>query len=75
MLRARIETVIALVAAVLTVAAVLWPTWIESSSGLEPDGGSGEAEWWLAIVFAAVAAGSALLARRDFRRAAADQAG
>ena len=75
MLRARIELAIACVATVLTGAAVLWPAWIESLSGLEPDGGSGEAEWWLAIVFAAVAAGSALLARRDYRHAATGESG
>jgi hypothetical protein len=71
MLRARIETAVAMAAAVLTMAAVLRPTWIESLSGLEPDGGNSGAEWWLAIVFAAVALLSAVFARQDYRRSKA----
>jgi hypothetical protein len=69
MLRARIEAGLATIAATLTILTVLWPTWIESLTGLEPDGGNGEAEWWLAFAFAAIAALSVLLARRDYRSA------
>jgi hypothetical protein len=67
MLKARIETVLAVVAGVLAVATLIWPTWIESLFGFEPDGGSGEAEWWIVVVFAVVAVAAGLLARRDYR--------
>lgn len=69
MMRSRIEVALAIIAGVLTVVSVIWPTWIESLSGMSPDGGTGEAERWVALVFAAAALGFLLLARRD-RRAA-----
>ena len=69
MLRARVEAGLAILATILAVVTLVWPTWIESVSGLEPDGGTGEAEWWLAFVFAALAAALTLLARRDYRLA------
>jgi hypothetical protein len=67
MLRARLELAAAVVSAVLAVATFIWPTWIESLSGLEPDGGSGESEWWVALIFAAVSLALIILARRDRR--------
>lgn len=69
MLKARIETVLAVVAGTLAVVTLIWPTWIESLFGVTPDAGSGEAEWWVVVVFAVVAVASALLARRDYRSA------
>ena len=67
MLKARIETVLAVVAATLAVVTLIWPTWIESLFRVEPDAGSGEAEWWIVAVLAVVAVASAVLARRDYR--------
>jgi len=52
---------------VLAVVTMLWPTWIESITGLEPDAGSGVAEWVGVVVFAVAAVGAAALARRDYR--------
>jgi hypothetical protein len=69
MLKARIETALAVVAGALAVVTLFWPTWIETLFGVEPDGGSGEAEWWIVAVLALVAAASGLLARRDFAAA------
>jgi hypothetical protein len=69
MLKARIETGLAVVAGVLAVATIIWPTWIETLFGVEPDGGSGEAEWWIVAVFALVGVMSGLLARRDYMAA------
>lgn len=71
MFRARVEAVLAGIAAVLTVVTLVWPTWIESLSGLEPDGGTGETERWLAAVFAVAALVLALLSWRDGRRLSA----
>jgi hypothetical protein len=67
MWRARVETTMAGIAAVLTVVTFIWPTWIESLTGLEPDGGTGETEWWLALIFAVAALALSLMARRDRR--------
>jgi hypothetical protein len=69
MLRARIETTLAIVTGVLAVLTLVWPTWIEALFGAEPDAGSGVAEWWVVLVLAAVAVGSGLLAHRDYRAA------
>lgn len=77
MLRARIEAVLAVVAGGLAVATLIWPTWIETLFFFEPDSGSGEAEWWIVILMALLAAALGLLARRDHRvgrRLAADDA-
>jgi len=67
MLKARIETCLAVVAGTLAVATLFWPTWIETLFGVEPDGGSGEAEWLIVAVLALVAVMLGLLARRHYR--------
>ena len=43
--RWRVEAVTAALFAVITVVTVLWPDWIEGLTTLEPDAGSGSAEW------------------------------
>jgi hypothetical protein len=55
--------------AILTVVTLFWPRWIESLTGLEPDAGSGDAEWGIVILFAVLALAAGLLARRDYRLA------
>jgi len=67
MLRARIEIALAALLAVATIATAIWPTWIEGLFGLEPDGGSGETEWWIVAVLAVATIATAALARRDLR--------
>ncbi len=71
MAKAYLQAALGGVAAVLAVATAVWPRWVESVSGLSPDAGSGEAEWWLVALFAAPALGLLLLARRSFGRVAA----
>jgi hypothetical protein len=39
-------------ASVLLAVALLWPHWIESLIGFDPDGGSGSSELTIAILFA-----------------------
>ena len=68
MIRARIELGMAAVFAVLTVVTLVWPTWIESLTGLEPDRGSGEAEWWIVVVCGLATIGPGLLGGRDYLR-------
>lgn len=67
MLKARIETSFAVVAGVLAAVTLIWPTWIETLFGVEPDAGSGAAEWLIVVVLALVAVTSGLFARRDYR--------
>jgi hypothetical protein len=69
MLKSRIETGLAVVAGALAVVTLFWPTWIETLFGVEPDAGSGEAEWWVVAVLGLVAVMSGILARRDYRAA------
>jgi len=67
MLRVRLETILAVLLAVLSVATLLWPTWIELLTGATPDLGSGHAEWGLLLVFAVSTAAVAALAAHDHR--------
>jgi hypothetical protein len=69
MLKARIETALAVVAAALAVVTFIWPMWIEAVFSVDPDGGDGTTEWWVVGLFALVAVTTAMLARRDYRRA------
>jgi hypothetical protein len=70
--RLRIEVVLAVISAALCVLTLVIPEWIEKLTGLEPDSGSGALEWIIAGVFLVAAVVSAVLARRDYRRLAAD---
>jgi hypothetical protein len=69
MLRARIETALAVLFTLASIATAIWPTWIETLTRLEPDGGSGETEWQIVIALGAAALVAAVLARRDYRLA------
>jgi ABC-type thiamin/hydroxymethylpyrimidine transport system permease subunit len=71
--RLRIEVVLAVISAALCVLTLVFPEWIEELTGLEPDAGSGALEWAIAGVFLIAAVVSTLLARRDYRRLAADK--
>ncbi len=64
----QIEIVLAVVCAVLTVAALVAPTWIESLFEKSPDNGSGSAERLLALVWLAGTALFGWLARRERAR-------
>jgi hypothetical protein len=46
------STILAVASALLAVLTVVWQTWIEGGTGLEPDGGSGALEWLVVVVFA-----------------------
>jgi hypothetical protein len=70
--RLRIEVVLAAISAALCVLTLVFPEWIEELTGLQPDAGSGALEWGIAGVFLVAAVVSAVLARRDYRRLAAN---
>ena len=52
--RVMVESLLAALSAAALVLTSLWPQWIEGLFGLEPDGGSGETEWGLALGLAAL---------------------
>lgn len=64
-----ISSLSAVLATLLFAATLINRSWIESLFGVEPDGGSGEAEWLLVAVFAAIAVGAGFVARREWRSA------
>jgi len=78
MLKVRIEAGLSALSAALSVVTLMWPAWLEAVLPVDPDGGSGEAEWVVVMTLAVVAVGSALLARRHWltarRRATAGPA-
>jgi hypothetical protein len=67
MLRARIEIVLSALLGTATIVTAVWPTWIEGLVGFDPDGGSGETEWWIVAVLAVISVAAAALAHRDLR--------
>ena len=72
-MKARFWTEVALggTSLVLAVASLIRPDWIELVFGVEPDGGSGEAEWLITVLFLFAAIVSFALARVEWRRARA----
>jgi hypothetical protein len=66
MLRARLEFAIGVIFAGAALSTLIWPTWIERLTGLEPDAGTGEAEWLLVVAFGVAALASAMLSRRHY---------
>jgi len=69
--QARLQLIFTVIFLVLTIAAVVFPVWIEEVSGLSPDGGSGEAEMLLAIPFGLASIVLGIMTFRSRRRAAA----
>ena len=63
--RMRVEAVVALVGAVLAIAALIDPQWIERLFDGSPDHGSGVMEWALPLVLFSIAAVAGLAALRD----------
>jgi len=57
------ELILAAAAAVLAVATAIHPDWIEELTGLDPDAGSGSAEWAVTLVLALAAVALAIGAR------------
>jgi hypothetical protein len=69
MVRARIELGLSAVFAMLTAATFIWPTWIESLTGLEPDAGTGETEWWIVVLLGLVTIVFGVIGAREYRLA------
>jgi hypothetical protein len=65
--RLRLEIGLAALSALLFVATVAWPEWIEMIFGVDPDHGDGSLEWLIMGVTALCAIGASLRARADWR--------
>jgi hypothetical protein len=63
-----IEAGLGTAGAILFLATLLVPAWIEAVFRVDPDGGSGALEWLIAAAFAATAVVLALGARHELRR-------
>jgi hypothetical protein len=66
-----IETAAATVGLVLAVLTLVLPSWLEVVFGIDPDHGSGSAEWILVGVATTVAVLASMAARRELHLAAA----
>lgn len=66
-LRARVEIALSALLAIATIVTAAWPSWIETVTGFDPDGGNGQAEWLIVAALAVVTLAAATLARRDLR--------
>jgi hypothetical protein len=63
-----IEVVVALLSGGLSLLTLVWRDWIEIVLHVDPDGGSGQAEWFIAGGLLAVALALSLAARLTWRR-------
>jgi hypothetical protein len=68
--RGRLQRIAAVISLGLFILAAVIPAWIEEFTGLDPDGGNGELEWLLAVVFGAVSLVLGVLYYRTRRRLA-----
>ncbi|MGW2377941.1 MULTISPECIES: ABC transporter permease [Kitasatospora] len=64
-----LETALGGLSGLLFLLTLVWPQWIEALLGVDPDAGSGAAEWLLVALTAAVTAACLLGARVEWRRA------
>jgi len=66
-LRVRIEIVLSALLGTATILTAVWPMWIESLFGFDPDGGNGNAEWWVVAVLAVATIAAVAVTRHDLR--------
>jgi len=65
-----VELAAGILSALMLVIASVWPQWIEAVFGVDPDGGTGEAEWGVAVGLCAFTLLMFVAARREWKRAA-----
>jgi len=64
----KFEAALSVVCAVLAVLTWFIPDWIERFFEASPDGGNGETEWGIVLIFAAASLMAGWAARREWRR-------
>jgi hypothetical protein len=67
------ESALALVSLAALAITLISKSWIETVTGLDPDGGSGAAEWAVVVALTAVTISTVVLARVELKRAAASR--
>jgi hypothetical protein len=60
------QAALAVVAGLILAATLVWPHWIELAFGVDPDRGTGMAEWMLAVSSGAVFAVATVLASYSY---------
>jgi hypothetical protein len=73
-LRMRIEVVLAVVFALIAIATIMDPQWIEQLLAFDPDSGSGGAEWLVTAAFGMASLVASVLAGRDWKELVAESA-
>lgn len=69
-LRFWIESVLAAASSALFAITLIWPQWLESAFGIDPDQGSGTLEWAIVAGAVALTLVCVVLARREWTRRA-----
>jgi hypothetical protein len=70
-----VESALTVLTFVLTIVTLISREWIEIVFGWDPDGGSGLLEWGIVVALAVATVGFGLLARAEWRHAAAESGG
>jgi hypothetical protein len=71
MVRAALQSVIALCAGSLGLVTVFWRDWVEILTGWDPDQHSGAVEWLIVAALLAISAVAGVAARRSWKALAA----
>jgi hypothetical protein len=64
-----LESVLGSITGAVAVITLFWQDWIETVFGVDPDGGSGSAEWLVVAILLTVTSVLAVSARLEWRRA------
>jgi hypothetical protein len=64
-----LESAFGSVTGVLAVVTIFWHDWIEAVFGVDPDKGSGSAEWLVVLILLVITVALAVGARLEWRRA------
>jgi DMSO/TMAO reductase YedYZ heme-binding membrane subunit len=64
-----LESVLGSFTSVLAVITIFWHDWIETIFGVDPDKGSGTAEWLVVLALLTITSALAAAARVEWRRA------
>jgi hypothetical protein len=62
------EIAVALIIGGLAVLTIVWPSWFEGLTGTDLDHRDGSLESLITLIFATASVGSAVIARREWRR-------
>ena len=64
-----LESIVGSIAGIMAVVTFFWHDWIETVFGVDPDKGSGSAEWLVVVILLLVTVMLAVVAGLEWRRA------